>query len=221
MKKLLIYYNFIIVSLMIVAGFLGTGSYAQLASAVLFFPLAAYFLFLVLPNKNKAIVFPQPKEIKKAKKKKAKTEVLKAEKIEDDGSKKKRLDANRRAFVKLIGSAGVTLFLFSIFTKRAQGAFFGSVPGPGTVALKDTSGAQIDPAIKLPTDGYKINEIDDSSPAYYGFVDKDGDWFIMKEDTTTGTAYRYYKKKVTDGNFETEWPNRATKSPYGYVDAIF
>ena len=218
MKKLLIYYNFVIVSLMIVGGFLSTGSYAQLASAAFFFPLAAYFLFLVLPNRSKAIIFPEPQEIKKTKKKKAKTEVLKAEKIEDDGSEKKRLDVNRRAFVKLIGSAGVSLFLFSIFTKKAQGAFFGSVPGPGVVALKDTSGTQIDPAIKLPTDGYKISEIDDSSPAYYGFVDKDGDWFIMKESSTG--QYKYYKKTGEDDDFTTDWPNRGSFT-YLYFDSIF
>ena len=218
MKKLLIYYNFVVVSLMIVGGFLGTGSYAQLASAALFFPLAAYFLFLVLPNRSKAIIFPEPQEIKKTKKKKAKTEVLKAEKIEDDGSEKKRLDVNRRAFVKLIGSAGVSLFLFSIFTKKAQGAFFGSVPGPGVVALKDTSGTQIDPAIKLPTDGYKISEIDDSSPSYYGFVDKDGDWFIMKESSTG--QYKYYKKTGSDNDFTTDWPNRGGFT-YLYFDSIF
>jgi len=218
MKKLLIYYNFVLVTLMIVAGFFGTSNLAQLASAVLFFPLAAYFLFLVLPNKNKAIVFPKPQEIAKTKKGKAKTEILKAEKIEDDGSDKKRMDANRRAFVKLIGSAGVTLFLFSIFTKKAQGAFFGSVPGPGTVALKDTTGTQIDPAIKLPTDGYKISEIDDSSPAYYGFVDKDGDWFIMKE--SSAGQYKYYKKTATDNDFETDWLVRGDFT-YEYFDAIF
>lgn len=218
MKKLLIYYNFIIVTLMIVGGFLGTSSYAQLASAALFFPLAAYFLFLVLPNRSKAIIFPEPQKIKKTKKKKAKTEVLKAEKIEEDGSEKIRLDANRRAFVKLIGSAGVSLFLFSIFTKKAQGAFFGSVPGPGVVALKDTSGTQIDPAIKLPTDGYKISEIDDSSPAYYGFVDKDGNWFIMKESSTG--QYKYYKKTDSDNNFTTDWPNRGGFT-YLYFDSIF
>lgn len=218
MKKLLIYYNFIIVTLMIVGGFFGTGNYAQLASAALFFPLAAYFLFLVLPNKNKAIIFPEPQEVKKTKKKIAKTEVLKAEKIEDDGPEKKQLDTNRRAFVKLIGSAGVSLFLFSIFTKRAQGAFFGSVPGPGTVALKDTSGTLIDPAIKLPTDGYKISEIDDSSPSYYGFVDKDGDWFIMKESSTG--QYKYYKKTGDDDDFTTDWPNRGGFT-YLYFDSIF
>jgi len=217
MKKLLIYYNFIVVTLMIIAGFFGTSNLAQLASAALFFPLSAYFLFLVLPNKNKAIVFPELKKVEKTKKEKSKTEILKAEKIEDDPDKK-RMDANRRAFVKLIGSAGMTVFLFSIFTKKAQGAFFGSVPGPGTIALKDSTDTVIDPAIKLPTDGYKISEIDDSSPAYYGFVNKDGEWFIMKE--SSAGQYKYYKKTGSDNDFTTDWPSRAGFS-YQYFDSIF
>ena len=62
----------------------------------------------------------------------------------------------------------MTVFLFSIFTKRAQAAFFGSVPGPGIVGLKDSSGVRIDPAKHHPTDGYKINRIDDDSlPSNY------------------------------------------------------
>ena len=109
----------------------------------------------------------------------------------------------------------ISLFLFSVFTQKAHGAFFGSVPGPGTVSLKDTSGAQIDPAIKTPTDGYKISQIDDSSPAFYGFIDKTGAWFIMKEDSTG--AYRYAKGS---SSFSTNWTNRAILS-YDYFDAIF
>jgi len=50
MKKLLIYYNFIIVSVMVVAGFLTAGSYTQLGVAVLFFPLLAYFAGKVAPR---------------------------------------------------------------------------------------------------------------------------------------------------------------------------
>ena len=129
-------------------------------------------------------------------------------------------------FLKLIGSAGMSLFFYSLVTKRGEAAFFGSVPGPGTVALKDTTGTKIDPAIKQPTDGYRINQLDDTSSAtysYYGFTNKDGDWFIMRETTSGANAgdYRYYKKKPADGSFSTEWLNRATLSPYDYFDAIF
>jgi hypothetical protein len=161
--------------------------------------------------------------VKAEKKKKAikKKGVQKAEKenvIEgEEVTLKEKFDIDRRTFLKLIGSAGMTLFLFSIFTKKAQAAFFGSNPGPGIVGIKDSEGTLIDPAIKHPTDGYKIAELDDSTPAYYGFVDKDGNWFIMKE---ASGQYKYYKKLPTDDDFGTEWPNRGGFS-YQYFDAIF
>ncbi|HHD92284.1 MAG TPA: hypothetical protein ENL06_01500 [Candidatus Portnoybacteria bacterium] len=63
-------------------------------------------------------------------------------------------------------------------------------------------------------DIYHISDIDDSSPAYYGFVDKDGNWYIMKEDTGT---YRYCKG-TTD--YSTNWSNRASLT-YDYYDNIF
>ncbi len=104
----------------------------------------------------------------------------------------------------------------AMFTKKAQAAFFGSVPGPGTVAIKNSAGVQIDPAEAHPTDGYEITEIDDtSSPAYYGFLKKNGYWYIMKEDSTG--AYRYSKGTTA---FTTNWTNRASLT-YDYFNSIF
>ncbi len=96
-----------------------------------------------------------------------------------------------------------------------DGAFLGSVPGPGTVAIKDSSDAKIDPAIKSPTDSYGVTEIDDSTPAYYGFVNKEGAWYITREDSTG--SYRYYKGT---NNFSANWSGRASLT-YNYFDAIF
>lgn len=208
MKKLVIYYNFIVVTTMAITGFMGATNLPQLISAVLFFPLAFYFWLLVGPKKKQAISFP---EIIPAK---AEEKVIKLKKV-----KERRLDFDRRAFLKLIGTAGTTIFLFSIFTRKAQAAFFGSVPGPGTVGLKDSAGNLIDPAEKYPTDGYKINQLDDSSPSYYGFTNKDGAWFIMKEDATTGD-YRYTKGDSDFTNATTGWPNRINLT-YGYFEDIF
>jgi len=196
---------------MTVSGLIGATTYAQVISTILFFPLTLFFLKHVIPRRKSALIL-EPVEIvtsayRQSTKKKVPTpEPLKLE---------KSFDIDRRLFIKLIGSAGISLFLFSVFTQKAHGAFFGSVPGPGTVSLKDTSGAQIDPAIKTPTDGYKISQIDDSSPAFYGFIDKTGAWFIMKEDSTG--AYRYAKGS---SSFSTNWTNRAILS-YDYFDAIF
>ena len=215
LKTLALYYSFVLTAIMVFAGFISTKNLSETISAFLFLPLALHFTLKVLPKRRKGIDLPEviltPQSLK--------PEFTKPQFIKADNSfKKSGLDKDRRMFLKLIGSAGITVFMFSLFTKKAHAAFFGSVPGPGTVSIKDSLGTVIDPAKNHPTDGYKINQLDDSSPAYYGFVDKDGDWFIMKEDSGD---YRYYKKQGGDGNFATEWPNRATLSPYGYFDAIF
>ncbi len=203
---------------MTISGFVQAQSLAQVTSAVFFFPLAVYFIQLVIPRNRKAITVPQaisliPVGISSGSKKGSK----KTKKAEEPIvlKRKEGLDIDRRMFLKLIGSAGITVFLFSIFTKKAEGAFFGSAPGPGTLALKDTAGNKIDPAQNYPTDGYKISQIDDSSPAYYGFVEKAGAWFIQKEDSSGN--YRYTKGS---NSFSTNWTNRATLT-YDYFDVIF
>jgi hypothetical protein len=125
-------------------------------------------------------------------------------------------DINRRLFLKLIGGAGVSVFLMSIFTDKAHASFFGSMPVPGAMTIKDSSGAAIDPAEKQPTDGYEISEIDDAaSPAYYGFVHKTGAWYISREDETG--SYRY-----TSGtnDFPSNWALRPTLT-YDYFDNVF
>jgi uncharacterized protein YggU (UPF0235/DUF167 family) len=66
-------------------------------------------------------------------------------------------------------------------------------------------------------DHYKISDIDDASnPKYYGFLDKDGNWYILKEDTTAKT-YRYTKGAT---NYSTNWGNRTTLT-YDYFDVVF
>lgn len=126
-------------------------------------------------------------------------------------------DARRRQFLKILGGGGVSLFLMTfIMPGKANAAFFGSTPGPGVIALKDTSGAKIDPAEKQPTDGYTISEIDDaSSPSYYGFIHKNGAWYIAREDSAG--AYRYAKGS---SNFSTSWTGRAGLT-YAYFDVTF
>jgi hypothetical protein len=229
MKKLLTFYNFVIVSVLVFIGFLSAASYSQILSASIFYPIFVYFALLLVPKPQKAVVLPKEvtptKSIKhKSKKnltktKRSKEKVVELKRIEEDGPAKK-FDIDRRAFIKLVGSGGMAVFLFSVFgIKKAQAAFFGSVPGPGIVGLKDASGTRIDPAEKHPTDGYKITEIDDaSSPAYYGFVNKDGAWFIMRENSSG--EYRYTSGSSDFTNATTGWPNRASLS-YGYFDTEF
>ncbi|MFZ2199559.1 MAG: hypothetical protein WAV40_02100 [Microgenomates group bacterium] len=126
-------------------------------------------------------------------------------------------DDNRRLFLKLVGSTGLSVVIMAIFGKKsAQAAFFGSVPGPGTVAVKNIAGDTIDPAEKQSTDGYEISQVDDSStPSYYGFVHKTGAWYITKEDATG--AYRYAKGSA---DFATGWTTRVGLA-YDYFDNTF
>ncbi len=205
--KLLLYYNFILVTIMAVMGFAGASSIPQFLSAILFLPLAFYFWRLVWPKRSKKLAIP-PEVIPAVLEVKAEETKIPKGKIQT----LKHYDLDRRKFIKLIGSAGLTVFLFSIFTRKAQAAFFGSVPGPGTVALKNTAGTQIDPAEKHPTDGYKIARVDDSTPAYYGFLNKDGAWFIMREESSG--IYKYAKG---DTSFSTNWGNRGEEG-FDYYD---
>lgn len=246
LKKLLIYYSFILTGIMTLFGFLSAHNYQELISATLFFPLTVYFSFLVIPQRKQALKIPHKIKLKPSTKititrpplpSPTKSTKLVFPSIHslhqsrqlspslgtnlnlnltDPGEDPLAIDQDRRKFIKLIGSAGISVFMMSLFTKKAQAAFFGSVPGPGTVSLKDPeTGLQISPAIRTPTDGYKISQIDDSTPAYYGFVNKTAEWFIMREDS--GGNYRYTKGS---SDFQTNWNSRAALS-YSTFDVVF
>lgn len=225
MKKLFIYYNFIIVTLLSVFGFMSAESMTQVMIAVLFYPVAVYFALIILPRRNRALKLPLMKAHHKSIKLK-KVKNKKQEEVQEDLepvtltklSEQEGFDLDRRAFVKLIGSAGISVFLLSLFTKKAQAAFFGSVPGPGVVALKDSQGTTIDPAKHHPTDGYRIYKLDDSATtAYYGFKDKDGNWFILEDNSGT---YMYAVGSSTD-DFDTAWGIKNTTLTYYLYEDVF
>jgi hypothetical protein len=70
-------------------------------------------------------------------------------------------------------------------------------------------------------DQYKVSDMDDASnPRYYGFVDKDGKWYILKEDTSA-KSYRYTRGS---GDYETAttgaWATRASLT-YDYFHNVF
>ncbi len=201
MRKILIYSSFLISSLVVIAMFLTATTYAQLAFAVILYPALVYFGLRAFPGRLKnsktkePIVKIEPADIKKE------------ENIED---------VDRRGFLKVIGAAGLSFFLFSIFNRKAQVPFFGKVAGPGTTALEDVDGKKINPAQSQPTDGYRISEIDDNIITYYGFTNKDGEWFIMREDPDNG-SFRYAKG---DSNFPDKWAKHENLV-YDYYSKVF
>ena len=197
MRKILTYCSFVIASLVVIIAFVTAASYTQLAVAIVLYPLLVYFAFRVFPRKSWQ-VYPK--------------EQVATVQLESDNV----ADFDKRTFLKLIGVTGVSLFLYSIFTRRAQVPFLGGTTESESVSLQDTAGNKIDPAEKQPTDGYRITEFDDSIIAYYGFTHKDGSWFIMKEDTDTG-SFRYVRG---DSDFDSGWAGRE-HFKYDYFINVF
>ena len=197
MRKILTYCSFVIASLVVIIAFVTAASYTQLAVAIVLYPLLVYFAFRVFPRKSWQ-VYPK--------------EQVATVQLESDNV----ADFDKRSFLKLIGVTGLSLFLYSIFTRRVQVPFFQSTTESESVSLQDTAGNKIDPAEKQPTDGYRITEFDDSIIAYYGFTHKDGSWFIMKEDTDTG-SFRYVRG---DSVFDSGWAGRE-HFKYDYFINVF
>ena len=207
MRKTLTYSSFATASMAVVGTFLTSRTYTQLGVAVLLFPLLAYFAYRLFVRKTKkapAIAVQPP--------------VTPAKKVEVETAKPQRegrgiTDIDKRDFLKMIGAAGVSFFLFSIFSKKSGPSLFGN---DAESTLKDSTGNKIDPAERQPTDSYQISEIDDDFIAFYGFTDKDGAWYIMKENPDNG-SFRYAKGGL---NFNDNWTNRENLK-YDYFHNIF
>lgn len=207
--KLLLLYNLAVLTAVGVAGVKSAGSVSGLALPLLLIPLLYHLTAELVRRKRAAQLQPEPVKLEKS------LPLLKG-KVEANVS-----DRDRRLFLKLIGSTGLSLFFMSLVSKEAQATFFGSLPGPGTVSLKDSAGNKIDPAEKSPTDGYKISQLDDSGATYlyFGYVNKDGAWYIQRETVGGGGVgdYRYFKGST---NFATNWSNRANLN-YDEFENIF
>jgi len=198
-------------------------------------PLPLYFWLTLLsrfrrPEKNASTPLKQEKEEVEEKEEELYPTAAMLDKeegrIEPINAEERVTEPNRRAFLKRAGGLGLGLLVYSLLNPRNAGAaFFGSVPGPGTVAIKDTNDVQIDPAEKYPTSGYGITEIDDAGAAfYYGFVEKTGKWYILKESDTTGDlSYVYATPDNNPGvvDFTTAWTNHTTTLTYNRFDTAF
>ncbi len=129
----------------------------------------------------------------------------------------------RRKFLKLMVTAGLgTTFLLLAGRRKAEAAFFGSVPGTGTIGVKDVAGNKIDPAVKSPTDGFGVTEISNASyPYYFGFVHYNGvDWYILKQESTGAFSYAS-KYNNSSTNYATAWTTKASTLVYGTYSNAF
>jgi hypothetical protein len=186
--------------------FVTAKTYTQLGIAVILYPLLAYFALKVLPRKNAntpAITIQIPSRPVQT------AQGGKHEKVEV-------ADIDKRTFLKLIGSAGISFLLFSILGRRLDSLLFGGALNSGINTGGTGAGNQAAQAAQ-PTEGFKISEIDDSGAiSYYGFVNQDGGWLIMKQDSDT-SSFRYVKGNL---NFSGNWGIRETLK-YDYYYKLF
>jgi len=208
-KKTFIYIILLAISIIgITAAFLTSKTFTQLAVATFLYPPLVYFALRYFPG--------NPQKVKiRVEVEKPPIEVQPVNKPEKEAIS--IADIDRRAFLKLLGGAGLTYFLFSIFNKRVEALFPGpSATGSGETVIRDSSGNQINPAENQPTDGYKISEVDSGEITYYGFINKNGAWYIMKEDPNTG-SFRYAR---AESNFPGNWAGRDLLK-YDYFYKVF
>jgi hypothetical protein len=197
MRNTIIYLNLVIASLLVIALFVTATTYLQLGVASALYPLLVYLIYKVLLPKLDSTYLKKP----------ATENLQPLNSIKEKGI----LDTDKRGFLRLIGVAGLSFFLFSIFSKRGGVPFFGKLTGGDINSSADLANT----AESLPTDGYRISEIDDSDITFYGFTNKDGGWFIMKEDIEG--SFRYSKG---DSDFSGYWARRESLK-YDYYHNTF
>lgn len=194
-------YSFLFTFFIFISCLLNLRDFSNFFFVLAVFPFPLYFLIFIKPHLTPSL------------KKRVNSSPL-------SPTEKKVVDDSKRKFLRLVAGTSLTTILLFLFNrKKASAAFFGSVPGPGTISLKDAAGSKIDPAIKQPLDGYNISNIDTSTTVhYYGFLNKTGDWYIIKEDSLSNTLLY---AKGNSGYAVTNWLNWASSQSYDYFNATF
>lgn len=215
MSKALTFSTFILAGMAVMAVFLTATTYNQLAIAVVLYPILIYFAFKAFPRKTQIVDSSETLAVELPKTtRKEEVEVVeeKVERTEDESSTIS--DINKRAFLKLVGATGLSFFLISVFGRRMESLFFGK-----SLMQTPTTNSTTEPSISpsgSPTDGYNISEIADGAISYYGFINQNGGWFIMRGDSSNG-SYRYNKG---NRDFPSNWKKR-TALEYDYFYKVF
>lgn len=181
-------YCLIVSAALVTIGLTSANSTPQLIGSLVFLPLVIYFLIL--------LVWPRPN-----------LAAHPAQRGDGDAQRPQNFDVDRRNFLKLLGGAGLLALLSGLFAKRADLLF----PSPDRRPDQDS----IESPEKSPTAGYLVTEIDDSETAHFGFTNKHGQWYIMKQ--SANNSYRYAKG---DRDFTSNWTNRALLK-YDYFENTF
>lgn len=210
-KILLTYPSFIIACLLVGAVFITAKTYLQLGIAILSYPVLIFFAYKIFRGKPKSSHLKEQATVT--------VQPLVKPKASIEGAKAESFvvtDINKRAFLKLVGATGISFFLISIFGRSIQSLLFGQNFAQTQNLIGNTQVDKAGTVPATPTDGYKISEVEDGTVSYYGFINKGGNWFIMKGDTNTG-AFRYTRGA---SNFSDNWKNRKGLK-YDYFDKVF
>lgn len=204
MRKALTYFSFATASLVVILAFVTAKTYTQLGIAVALYPLLAFFAFKIFPistsvHLNKPIEKQQPAPVNEPK-----------------SDEPVVVDIDRRAFLKLIGGTGLSIFIFSLLGRRFENFLFDRSLGSGTALNNYPAQNENNTVQASPTEGYNISEIDEGIVTYYGFINNTGGWLIMKEDTDT-SSFRYAKG---NSNFPKNWNSREILK-YDYFHNLF
>lgn len=205
MRKIAIYSSFVVVSFLVILTFVTARTYAQLGVAILLYPALAYFGLSIFPraklvSPTTAVQIPVQPLPARPLREPAGVRLPERDKVEI-------ADVDKRTFLKLIGAAGVSFFLFSLFNRRVDMLLPRSTTTP-TTQLPETE--------RRPLEGYHVAEMDDGVVSYYGFINKNGAWVIMREDTETN-SFRYVKG---ESNFPDNWASRE-QLQYDYFYNLF
>lgn len=202
MGKTLTYTGFAISAILVILAFVTAKTYTQLIIAVVVYPLLAYFALKLLPRRNQkapAITIKLPSRP-------ARRDAQRLDSVEV-------ADVDKRTFLKLVGAAGLSFFVFSILGRRVESLLFGRGLDSGIAGVAPVA---TDPTSTQIADGYKISEIDEGETTYYGFTNKTGGWLIMREEADS-SSFRYAKGDI---NFPVNWANRANLK-YDYFYNLF
>ena len=211
-KNLIKYLGLILLCFVVVGVFVTATTFIQLAVAILIYPLLVIFAYKVFSHK--LLKNPSKRSVNSIKLS-VKPPVASAQ-TKPSGSNVGIADIDKRVLLKLIGGTGLTLFLFSLFSRKAEDILFKNIQGPDRITLTGPDGEKIIPAQTYPLYGYTISEIEDNTISFFGYIHNNGSWYVLRLDTI-GRSFRYAKG---GRDFPGAWENRENLD-YGYFNDVF
>lgn len=209
MKRLFTIWSFALATLLVVAIFVTATTVIQLACAVIAYPFLVYVAYKAFLDQRLDV------RIKSA---------VKSNSIEPLKASLAVNDDDRRVFLKLVGSTGIFLFIYSLLNISRKPTSmiprewlkFGGKSLQADMKNFDSGVVQSQKTVDQLMDGFKIAEIDNADISYYGFTAVNGAWYIMKANTGAG-SFRYTRGEA---DFPANWQNRK-KLTYDYLDKVF